>query len=239
MMIRTACEHCAVRNSALCRALPAAALSRMSRLAVRRRIAAGQVISIASPDGQAVATVISGVVKLVSALEDGRQQIVALQFPGDFLGDPFSTGGNVSAEAATDLELCQIGQDEFRALLDEHPGMQQLLARHTFAELRAARDWMLLLGRKTASERVASLFVLLASRHPVEDCRQTQGDGPIRFVLPVSRADIADFLGLTIETVSRQIHSLKDSKILIFKGQRNVTVSDMGRLRQLAEREAR
>ena len=126
---------------------------------------------------------------------------------------------------------------EFRAVLAEHPGMQKLLVEHTFAELRAAREWMLLLGRKTASERVASLFMILANRQPVECCTAPQPKSPIRFTLPISRADIADFLGLTIETVSRQIHTLKDSGVLVFQGQRNVTVPDMTRLRQLSERE--
>lgn len=211
----------------------------MSRMAVRRRIPAGQIITINAHDDQGVATVISGVVKLVSALEDGRQQIVALQFPGDFLGDPFNASGTVTAEAATDLELCQMRREEFRSLLDEHPGMQNLLVQHTFDELRSAREWMLLLGRKTASERVASLFYILASRQPAgSDCSaHPYKGGPVRFTLPISRADIADFLGLTIETVSRQIHTLKDNKILLFQGQRNVTVPDMERLRLLGERE--
>ncbi len=235
--MRIACETCAVRNKALCRTLPPEALARMNRLSVRRRIATGQLIAPAAPDEQGVATVVSGVVKLVDALADGRQQIVALQFPGDLVGDPFASAGTLMAEAATPLEICQIGGAEFRAILADHPAMQELLVRHAYAELAAARQWMLLLGRKSATERVASLFLLLAERQSMTSC-SGEWDGSIRFTLPISRGDIADFLGLTIETVSRQIHILRRARVLTFHGTRLVTVPDKELLRGWAEQNA-
>lgn len=235
--MRLSCSTCAVRNRALCRALPPVALERMNRLAVRKRLAAGQLITLGAPEREGVATVVSGVVKIVDALGDGRQQIVALQFPGDFVGDPFGTTGNLTAEAATPVELCQIGRAEFRALLDEHPGMQQLLVRHAFAELAAARQWMLLLGRKTAAEKVASLILLLAERQDAVGCDHDHR-GAVELSLPISRGEIADYLGLTIETVSRQIHALKDAGVLAFQGTRNVTVTDVAQLRRLSEQDA-
>jgi CRP/FNR family transcriptional regulator len=206
----------------------------MNRLSVRRRVGAGQLIPPLAHERPGVATVMSGVVKLVDALADGRQQIVALQFPGDLVGDPFASAGTLSAEAATPVEICQIGSAEFRAILDDYPEMQQLLARHAYAELAAARQWMLLLGRKAATERVASLFLLLAERQSAVGC-DSQQDGPVSFTLPITRGDIADFLGLTIETVSRQIHILKDARALVFRGTRIVTVPDREMLRGWAE----
>lgn len=229
---RSDCESCAVRHSALCRALPPEALRRMNRLAVRRRIAAGRLIMISPQDQNALATIVSGVVKLVGALADGRQQIVALQFAGSFIGDPFGIGLDSTPEAATDVVLCCLGSEHVEVILAEYPQMQMLLVRHIMAELQTAREWMLLLGRKTAEEKVASLFLLLAER--AADYERTDA-GVVRITLPISRTDIADYLGLTIETVSRQIARLKDLGVLSLASQRSAIVPDLDALRRVAE----
>jgi CRP/FNR family transcriptional regulator len=193
-------------------------------------------ITLSVQDKEGFATIVSGVVKLLRSMADGRQQIVALQFSGHCVGSPIGTGQTVVAVAATDVELCCVDQQRIDMLMSEHPQMMRMLLQGTLSALNASRDWMLLLGRKTADERVASLFLMLAEREINAGCMPAPA-GPVHFSLPISRTDIADFLGLTIETVSRQIQRLKKLGILVFDGQRNVSVPAMAALRHQAEQE--
>lgn len=237
--IRTSCDTCAVRDRALCHVLPPEGIARMNRLSIRKRVPAGRMIVLSTQEQEGLATIVSGVVKLVRGMVDGRQQIVALQFAGSCIGSPLGLGSAVVAVAATDVELCCLDHQRFDTLLSEYPQMLRLLLQNTMTELNASRDWMLLLGRKTAEERVATLFLMLAERERGSGCAHASAPaaGAIEFNLPISRTDIADFLGLTIETVSRQIQRLKKLGILEFEGQRNVTVLDMPALRHQAEHE--
>ncbi len=240
MTMRTACDTCAVRDRALCHVLPPEGIARMNRLSIRKRVPAGRMIVLSNQEQEGLATIISGVVKLVRWMVDGRQQIVALQFAGNCIGSPLGLGSSVVAVAATDVELCCLDQKRFDMLLSEFPQMLRLMLQNTMAELNASRDWMLLLGRKTAEERVATLFQMLADRENATECghhRHIGPGAPISYTLPISRTDIADFLGLTIETVSRQIQHLKKLGILEFEGQRGVTVVDIAALRRQAEHE--
>ncbi len=236
--IRTSCDTCAVRDRALCHVLPPEGIARMNRLSVRKRVPAGRMIVLSGQEQEGLATIVSGGVKLVRSMIDGRQQIVALQFAGSCIGSPPGLGSSVVAVAATDVELCCLDPQRFDVLLTEYPQMTRLLLQSTMVELNASRDWMLLLGRKTAEERVATLFLMLAERECAGACgHAASATSGTAFTLPISRTDIADFLGLTIETVSRQVQRLKKLGILEFEGQRHVTVVDMAALRHQAEHE--
>ena len=240
MTMRTTCDTCAARDRALCHVLPPDGLARLNRLSVRKRVPAGRMIVLSNQEREGLATIISGVVKLLRSMVDGRQQIVALQFAGSCIGSPLGLSSAVVAVAATDVELCCLDQQRFDTLLSEYPQMLRIMLQNTIAELNASRDWMLLLGRKTAEERVATLFQMLAERETSTQCgdqRHFAPSTPIGYTLPISRTDIADFLGLTIETVSRQIQRLKKLGILEFEGQRSVTVLNMKALRNQAEHE--
>lgn len=139
-------------------------------------------------------------VTLTKLLPDGRQQIVGLQFAPDFLGRPFAESSDVSAEAASAVRLCTFSGVALKDMIRESPALQDRLHRQALRELDDARDWMMTLGQKSAVERVAS-FLLLLSRHidPLKDGFSA------RFDIPLKRADIADFLGLTLATVSRRL----------------------------------
>ena len=116
------------------------------------------------------ANVLSGVVKLTKTLADGRQQIVELLFPSDFLGRPFKAGSGYVAEAATPVELCCFNRQPFEALMHEWPSLKQLFLERTLDEVEAAREWMLLLGRKSAEEKVAALILLVLRRMREPGC---------------------------------------------------------------------
>jgi CRP/FNR family transcriptional regulator len=183
-----------------------------------------------STETASYANVMKGVVKLTKGLEDGRRQLVGLQFAPDFLGRLFSTESSVTAEAASDVELCVVPRPALERMVAENPALEHRLMQQTLRELDEARDWMVTLGRKTAVEKVASFLLLIAS-HANPDRKE---GAPVSFDLPLSRGDIADFLGVTIETVSRQFTKLKSDGVIRTVGLRGIEVPDLVRLQERA-----
>ncbi|MFN0219539.1 MAG: helix-turn-helix domain-containing protein [Hyphomicrobium sp.] len=184
------------------------------------------------------ANVVSGVVKLTKSLTDGRQQIVGLQFPSNFLGRPYGQASTYDAEAATNVRLCTFARPQFERLVRDFPGLEHRLFENALTELDAARDWMLLLGRKSASEKVASFLMLVAENSRQVGCSGSDAESSAKFDLPLTRTEIADYLGLTIETVSRQLSKLRALGKISLEGPRTILVSDMRRLAEAAEQQA-
>jgi CRP/FNR family transcriptional regulator len=232
-----ACDHCAVRHRALCGALSHDEIAQLNQISRQRTLAAGQTILSDHERPDYFANVVHGVVKLSKTLPDGRQQIVGLQFPSDFLGRPFGDHSPFFAEAATDVSLCCYPKAQFEQLMQRFPGIEHRLFEHTLDELDSAREWMLLLGRKTAAEKVASFLLMIARRASQVGCTSQPNTPDARFELPLTRADMGDYLGLTIETVSRQITKLKTDGIIRLETGRWISVAKLSRLEQAAETE--
>ncbi len=229
------CDTCAIRHQAVCGAMNDAEIQTLNSIAHHRKFAAGQVIVSDQEPADFFANVLSGTIKLTKTLPDGRQQIVGLLFPPDFLGRAYSRSNPYFAEAATDVELCCFSHQAFERVIRDHPDLQSRLFERTLDELDAARDWMLLLGRKTAEEKLASFLLLLTKRSLMARCaHHPASKTPAAFELPLTRSDIADFLGLTIETVSRQLTKLKALGAIKLKGNRFVEVPDSELLQQIA-----
>jgi CRP/FNR family transcriptional regulator len=237
MLKRRSCAVCAVRHRALCSAVTRELLPRLGRVAYQRRYGAGPFISGAGQRQEWFGTILSGVVKLTKAMSDGRQQIVGLLFAADFLGRPFASISPYAAEAATTVELCCIDRHYFEALLASCPDLRQLLLERTLNEMDAAREWMLVLGCKTAEEKVASLLLLTARRMRAAFGDVHEQPDAVHYDLPLSRAEMAECLGLRIETVSRQIQRLRAAGVIETDNGRGIRVPDLGRLEQLAGRE--
>jgi len=223
----TRCGTCAVRNLAICDALSAEELKGLNRISRRRLVPAGQTILGEGESHTIFANIVSGVVKLTKTLDDGRQHIIGLLFPSDFLGRAFREDNPYFAEAATDVELCVFPASGFEKLLPEHPGLEHRLFEYTLSELDACQEWMLLLARKKAEERVASFLLMIAKRVPETGFSHRAGQEQIRFQLPLSRAEISDCLGLTIETVSRQITRLKTKGVIELLNYREILIPDV------------
>lgn len=230
------CRECVVRHLGACQALSDKELARLEAIARPRRMKTGQVILPQADKPAFFANIISGVVKLTQVLHDGRQQIVGLKFASDFLGRFDGAQNPCSAEAATDVELCCFPLGEFRRIVQEHPKLERLLLESTLNELDDARDWMVLLGRKNAREKMASFFEMIARRTSNAGCVHCEPATALEFVLPLTRADIADYLGLTLETVSRQIACFKAEGIISMapNNHRHVIVPDWHVLEQAA-----
>jgi len=221
------CASCEVRHGGVCGALEPGQLAALARASRKYRAGSGTELLGDAERVETYANVLSGVVKLTKTLSDGRQQIVGLQFAPDFLGRPFRTESALNAEAATDVALCAFPRVSVERMMQASPELERRLYRQALRELDEARDWMVTLGRKTASEKIASFLLMIARNvDPAAGSERRSA----RFDLPLTRADIADFLGLTIETVSRQLTRLRAEKVISIENNRHVVVPDLARL---------
>ncbi len=222
------CRSCEARHGGVCSSLSPAQLMELSKHSSRRKLEAGNELIGQGESISTYANILNGVVKLSKMMSDGRQQIVGLQFAPDFLGRPFVGESNTTVEAATDVNICIFPRNVVDRILNQSPQMEHKLYDQSLKELDEARDWMLTLGRKSAQEKVASFLYLIATHIDPEN------EDKSSFDLPLSRADIADFLGLTIETVSRQMTKLRKEGVIHIENNRHVTVSDLDRLNYAA-----
>lgn len=223
------CANCPVRESALCGSMNDQELRALNGLGRRRIIAAGQVVSWVGDQATAFANVVRGTLKVTAMTVDGREQIVGLLFPGDFVGQLFADRTDVTVTAIVETDLCSYPRPAFEALLDDFPRLERTLLKRVLASLNDAQDRMLTLGRKTAQERVAGFIQGLARR-----AGRAQADGTVQVAIPVSRSEMADYLGLTIETVSRQITRLRAASIIAFAdGNRDCRILNPARLEDM------
>ena len=208
--IHRPCADCQVRDQSLCGSLSDEELRSLNAIGRHRKLERGQTLLWAGDEALLCANLLSGVLKLSAATADGREQIVGLLYPADFVGRPFAESAEHTITALTDAQLCVFPRKPFEETLEEHVRMERLLLRRTLAALDDARNRMLLLGRKTAEEKVAS-FLLDMSVHlaPGEE----RGGRAVTFDLPLTRAQIADVLGdggqLLLNQLRGQVHAVQ------------------------------
>ena len=223
------CARCEVRDRAICADLDAADRAALSRIGRRVTLHPGQTLLWEGDSSTLVANVIEGTFKLSTATGDGREQIVGVAYPADFIGRPFGPRTPHSVTALTDARLCLYPRGAFDGFARAHAPLEHRLLQRTLDDLDRSRAWMLLLGRKSARAKVATFLL------DMRDRLRADAEGVIQ--LPLSRQQIADILGLTIETVSRQLSELKRRGVIALAGRRGVRVSDADRLGSMAEGE--
>jgi CRP/FNR family transcriptional regulator len=213
-----------VRSTALCGVLDNQALADFRSLGWTLKLAPGQSLFHQGDPATRVFTLTSGTLKLYRLLADGRRQVTGFMHPGDFLGISIDDEHAFSAEALEQTQLCWFPRNRFDDFTEEHGAMERELYRMAAHELSAAQRQFVLLGRKTALERLASFLLGLAERV----------DG-MEVELPMSRSDIADYLGLTKETVSRVLSALKRDRIVRLAALDRVEILNRAALEQRAE----
>ncbi|MFT6931698.1 MAG: CRP/FNR family transcriptional regulator [Paracoccaceae bacterium] len=218
------CADCPIRHRAVCAHCESDELELLESVKYYRRFEAGQTIVWAGEKMDFVGSVIEGVASLTQTMEDGRRQMVGLLLPSDFLGRPTRETAPYDVIASADLVLCCFRRAPFLQLILDTPHISQRLLEMTLDELDAAREWMLLLGRKTAREKIASLLAIIARRGPSHV--DTPGGRSIDFELPLTREAMSDYLGLTLETVSRQMSALKRDGVIELVGKRRIVIPD-------------
>jgi len=222
------CFDCAVRDLAVCGVLESAALRAFKATGPTLRYKAGETVVFEADEAANVYSLTSGLLRLSKLLPDGRRQIAGFLFPGDFLGITMEEEHAFTAEAVSPSTLCRFPRKRFDEFVAAYPNLERRLYAVAAHELAAARQQLVLLGRKTATERVASFLLMLAGR-----CSSRHGMADVD--LPVSRIDMADYLGLRIETVSREVSALKAARVIQLTGRQSFRIVDGERLRRLAE----
>lgn len=226
------CRSCEARHRGVCGALDEQQLIQLSKHTHRTKHEPEEELFAAESSSTHYSNVLRGVVKLTKLMPDGRQQIVGLQFSPDFLGRPFEKTNRLDAQAADEVELCSFPRSVLNDLIKNSPDLERKLFEQTLRELDESREMMLTLGRKTASEKVATFLHLLATHI---DPELENHEGPIEFELALKRSDIADYLGLTIETVSRQMTKLRKAGIIDIQNNRHIRIPDINRLIDVTE----
>lgn len=223
------CAPCAVRNRAICADLNADEVALLSGLGRRRRLKAGEQLLWEGDEAVLVANVIEGVLKLSTRTSDGKEQILGIVYPSDFLGRPFGQTTPYGVEALTDAHVCVFQRADFDRFAREHPRLEHKLLERTLAELDRTRRWMLLLGRMNAEQKVATFLLEMEERLGGHGCGVPNRKRD-SFSLPLSRQQIADVLGLTIETVSRQFTRFKTEGVIDLPSRREVTILERSAL---------
>lgn len=223
--VRKDCQSCPIRFRAVCSLCDRDEMLYLEKIKYYRSFQAGQPVIWSGDKMDFVASVVTGVATLSQTMEDGRRQMVGLLLPSDFVGRPGRTQASYDVTATTDLVMCCFRRKPFEDLLLSTPHVSQRLLEMTLDELDAAREWLLLLGRKTALEKIASLLVIIARRGAAIGTGVE--DGRVVFDLPLTREQMGDYLGLTLETVSRKLSALKAGSLIALEGNRRVTVFDL------------
>lgn len=222
------CAGCPIRHNAVCAHCDTDELAMLEEIKSYRSYSAGEAIVWAGDEMDFVASVVSGVATLTQTMEDGRRQMVGLLLASDFIGRPNRSSVSYDVTATTDLTLCCFRRKPFQKVISDTPHVSQRLLEMTLDELDAAREWMLILGRKTAREKIASFLAILARRNS-----DASGGNPgmdVQFDVPLTREAMSEYLGLTLETVSRQMSGLKRDGVIVLDGKRRVIVPDFNAL---------
>ena len=201
------------------------ALVALERIGTRQRVARNREIYAEGDSAQDWYEVLSGTVRVCKFLADGRRHIVEFYSAGDAFG--LDSGGErgFSAEAVTDATVMRYSRAATERALEESPALDRRLRDLMLKSLAAAQGRLLLLGRMTAPERVAAFLLDTIERN----------DGAARFDLPMSRSDIADYLGLTIETVCRILSEFKRRGVIAIPNPHRIEILDREALEAIEE----
>lgn len=226
------CATCPIRHQAVCSYSSPAELAKLDTIKYYRTYSPGQTIVSEGDHTAALGSVVRGVVALHKTLEDGRRQMVGLLFASDFIGRPQRPIAHYDAVAVNEVRMCLFHRSQFEKVLSESLTLERRLLEMTLDELDAAREWMLLLGRMTARERLASFLMILTERQS-KILKRTSENG-LSVPIPLTRESIAEYLGLTIETVSRQFTALRKDGIISLPDRRSFLLRDVRELRRMA-----
>jgi len=196
-------------------------------IGIRMHFSRGETLFAEGDDAVSSYRVVKGAIRLCKHLSDGRRQIADFVLPGDYCGFLPLARHRFTGEAASDLEVIMYPQRKVEALSENSPAIRRLLADFVGRRLSSVQDHVVMLGRQTARERVMSFLLVLA------DAARAKDSEPVP--LPMNRQDIADYLGLTIETVCRVMSELKRSRLIGTPSLHSFTIRNMEKLRDIVE----
>jgi len=225
---RFPCATCEVRDKAICAALDYEELRQLNAIATSVSLPADKTVFYEGDKDTFLFNVVQGAVRLSKMLPDGRRQITGFLFPGDLLGLSAEGVYAYTAEAIIDTSLCRFDRTRLTEIAEHFPKLERQLLSLASNELVQAQDHLMILGRKSADERVATILLRLAER-----IGQRSNSGSV-LDLPMTRYDIADYTGLTIETVSRSISLFRQKGVIEMSDARRIFIPETGALTLLS-----
>jgi len=220
----TRCSLCKIRSYSFCRCLKDGQLKIFSEISSERTHTNRENIFLQQEISTNLYNITEGNVKIYHLLSDGRIQIIGFLYPGDFFGSYRLGKYNYSAEAIGDIKLCVFKQEILDKYLEKNTNIVKELLHMISYELTLAQDRIGVLGKMNANERMAKFILNISNQR----ARIGWQDNPIS--LPMTRQDIADYLGLTLETVSREITKLKTSNIIKVISAKKLFISNKNEL---------
>lgn len=190
------------------------------------RFAQHETIFAEGDSADCVYKVLTGAVRLCKMLADGRRQIIDFALPGDYFGFEMDREHASTAEALGQAIVLRCQRSRLERLERERQDVRASLMHTLRRDLWAAQNHLLMLGRQTAKERVASFLLLMAQRRKPDGCKAIE--------VPMSRQDIADYLGLTIETVCRALSELKKTGVIAVPNRHQIVVRNLNVLKNMA-----
>ena len=226
-----ACESCPVKETAACSVLTEDERDALAAAGRTRTLKRGEMLIAAGDEDAACATLVSGALKVSAYDQDGNEQILALVHPAGFIGELFAPFAHHDVVALTESKLCTFARGDIERAIDDYPALARALLRRSQEDLLATRNLLELTAHASAESRLAALLHDFAAAASQSSCHLAR-----EFELPLTRGEIANMLGLTIETVSRKLGELEDTGAIVRKGKRGIEIVDSALLQDISGR---
>jgi CRP/FNR family transcriptional regulator len=226
-----ACSTCPVKEIAACAVLTTEERDAMAAAGRTRVLKRGEMLFAAGDEEAACATLLTGALKVSAVDQDGNEQILALVHPAGFIGELFAPFAHHDVVALTESRLCTFAKRDIERAIEDYPALARALLRRSQADLLATRTLLELTGHASAEARLAALLHDFAAAASESSCHLAP-----RFDLPLTRGEIANMLGLTIETVSRKLGELEDMGAIQREGKRGIAVRNPELLHEISGR---
>lgn len=226
-----ACASCPVRDSAACAVLSEAERDALATAGRTRVLKRGEMLFAAGDDEAACATLVSGALKVSAIDREGTEQILSLVHPSGFIGELFTPFAHHDVVALTESRLCTFSRVDIERAIEDHPALSRALLRRSQEDLLATRNLLEMTAHASAEARLAALLHDFAVAASDSSCHLAS-----EFELPLTRGEIANMLGLTIETVSRKFGELEEIGAIKRKGKRGIELVNPALLHELSGR---
>ena len=230
-MNNLACASCPVRDSAACAVLSEAERDALAAAGRTRVLKRGEMLFAAGDDEAACATLVSGALKVSAIDREGTEQILSLVHPSGFIGELFTPFAHHDVVALTESRLCTFSRGDIERAIEDYPALSRALLRRSQEDLLATRNLLEMTAHASAEARLAALLHDFAVAASDSSCHLAS-----EFELPLTRGEIANMLGLTIETVSRKFGELEDIGAIRRKGKRGIELVNPALLHELSGR---
>lgn len=225
------CETCPVRESAACAVLTDEERDALAAAGRTRTLKRGEMLFAAGDNQAACATLVSGALKVAAFDSEGNEQILSLVHPSGFIGELFAPFAHHDVVALTESKLCTFARVDMDRAIEDYPALARALLQRSQEDLLATRNLLELTAHASAEARLAALLHDFANAASDSSCHTAK-----HFELPLTRGEIANMLGLTIETVSRKLGELEDMGAIARQGKRGIDVLDPALLRDISGR---